>query len=270
MNFRFRGLPDPISTVSSLSHSMQNGLPIDKVFSGPSKMWELNEEHITEAAKCLCCASLRVFLSTKKQAEEESACPETERWYGTKYGISTLVTEWKEAWELCRLGDGTADAITAGKAVGLALPTPNPFVPENLDLKPRPECNPAKPQRVETLKEHVVAKLNSRLPCPMPMTRAIQVYFRQDTSFDLPKACLYLEFFSPWTSESLANRTATGAWCRAVSEELQELSYHADVAGLTYSLGGSSKGISIALSGYQDKFPVLLGMVAAKMASLEE
>lgn len=50
----------------------------------------------------------------------------------------------RQAWELCRTGGveasgGEPAAEAAGNALGLALPLPNPFVAEDLELKPRPK-----------------------------------------------------------------------------------------------------------------------------------
>jgi len=57
-------------------------------------------------------------------------------------------------------------------------------------------------------------------------------------------------------------------WCHAVSEELNEFAYDAEVAGLHYGLAPSSRGMNLQVSGYQDKFPVLLRNVANKMVEM--
>ena len=52
-------------------------------------------------------------------------------------------------------------------------------------------------------------------------------------------------------------------------DALNEYSYDADLAGLTYSFKASSLGFYISVSGYNDKLHVLLRDVLGKAKSLE-
>jgi insulysin len=54
-----------------------------------------------------------------------------------------------------------------------------------------------------------------------------------------------------------------------VTDALDEHSYDADLAGLTYSFEASSLGFYIMISGYNDKLHVLLRNVLEKAKSLE-
>jgi insulysin len=54
-----------------------------------------------------------------------------------------------------------------------------------------------------------------------------------------------------------------------VTDALNEYSYDADLAGLTYSFKASSLGFYISVSGYNDKLHVLLRDVLGKAKSLE-
>eukprot|EP00930_Biecheleria_cincta_P037773 TRINITY_DN25951_c0_g1_i2.p1 TRINITY_DN25951_c0_g1~~TRINITY_DN25951_c0_g1_i2.p1 ORF type:complete len:1026 (+),score=169.95 TRINITY_DN25951_c0_g1_i2:39-3080(+) len=277
MNFRFRSVGHPVSTVSSLSHSLQDGLPIEKVLSGPSKVLDLDRSQIQEAGAYLTCANLRLLWASKTFTEKD--CVDTERWYGTRYVAKSLPQDWHDAWEACRLGsdeqgnEGSAEsavqrAEAGGAKLGLAMPLPNPFVAENLELKVRPEAGISK----KPVRLALPDCLFSLPPASSPAGQSslIQVYFRQDDTFDLPRAYLNIEIYCPWTSQSIEQRIIVSAWCQAVAEELNELSYDAEVAGLYYGLNSGSRGLSLSLAGYQDKLPILLRTTTTKMAALQE
>eukprot|EP00927_Polykrikos_kofoidii_P083199 TRINITY_DN8471_c0_g1_i2.p1 TRINITY_DN8471_c0_g1~~TRINITY_DN8471_c0_g1_i2.p1 ORF type:complete len:1107 (-),score=193.48 TRINITY_DN8471_c0_g1_i2:165-3296(-) len=266
MNFRYRAVANSVSQASSLSRSMQDDLPVDKVFSGPAKIWEMDASHISEVAGYLTCAHLRMCLVTKAHSLEKD-CTESERWYGTRYGSGPLPEEWHKAWEGRRVGDGM-DAVAAANELGLALPRANPFVPENLDLKERPsEGVPKHPLR-QPLPDSLATLLIDGCE-DGAADRVLQVYFRQDDTFDLPKACVNFEFYSPWCYENLQTRTIANAWCNVVQETLNEVSYDAEGAGLFYAISATSQGLSLKFSGYQDKLPALMKTVTEKMSAMD-
>jgi len=273
MNFRFRSVGHPMSVASGLSHSLQDGLPIEKVLSGPAKIVHLDRSHIQEAGACLTCANLRLLWASKTFTETD--CVDTERWYGTRFVAKSLPQDWHDAWEACRhdawdglrsAGSAARKAEAGGAKLGLALPLPNPFVAENLELKVRPEAGIAKKPARLTLPD----SLFSLPPGALGQSSLIQVYFRQDDTFDLPRAYVNIEIYCPWATQSVEHRIIVSAWCQAVSEELNELSYDAEVAGLYYGLNSGSRGLSLALAGYQDKLPILLRTTTQKMAALQE
>jgi len=269
MNFRFRSVEDPGGKVVALSGAMQDGLPVEKVISGPAKLWDLDAEGISICARLLTFPNLRVLFALKSWTEEE--CGEVERWYGTHYGAAPLPDPWRLAWEKCLAeGSEAAEAVAAAATFGLSLPAPNPFVAEDLDLRPRPmESGGTFPVRMMPLPPSLREALSANKPGLDP-ERLAHIFFRQDDKFDLPKAHLAICIYCPWTAESNVNRVVTNFWCHAVMEELNELSYDADGAGLRYKLTGHSRGVTLSFSGYNDKLPVLLRAVADRMAALGE
>jgi len=138
----------------------------------------------------------------------------------------------------------------------LVLPAPNPFVPEDLELRPATGGeHPAKPQR---------------LALDEDLAKVAIAYFRKDEDFALPKAVAGFMFHCPFAQDSAANGAKAELWSLAVQEELSEFAYDAQMAGLSYSVGAASTGLVVSFGGYNDKLPVLLAAVAEKMASLSE
>ena len=54
-----------------------------------------------------------------------------------------------------------------------------------------------------------------------------------------------------------------------VEDAMNEYSYDADLAGLSYKLETQADGIIMSIDGYNDKLPVLAKVVLEKMASLQ-
>lgn len=259
MNFRFQSVSLPLRIVTSLADSLQDNLPIDKVLSGPAKLWDFDKEGIASAAGMMTCSRLYLVLAMKSLATETETM-ESERWYGTKYKAGPLPDDWHQAWACCRVGDGSGPqaAQKVAAALGLALPLPNPFVAEDFELKPKPENGIGEyPVRRDVRSAGVDSSL-------------LHFYFRQDSKFNLPKAFVTANFYSPWVSQSAEHRVKTLVWATAVSEELNEFSYDAEVAGLRYSLTPMSRGLSVSVAGYHDKLFVLLRALTEKMLAVRD
>jgi insulysin len=54
-------------------------------------------------------------------------------------------------------------------------------------------------------------------------------------------------------------------FCDLVNDSLDEYSYDADIAGLSYNLSPQANGLILNLGGYNDKLPVLLRVVAERI-----
>lgn len=74
---------------------------------------------------------------------------------------------------------------------------------------------------------------------------------------------------SPLVYATPAGTVTTRLYCELVKDALSAYAYDAEVAGLDYSVSGSSVGIEVELSGYNDKMAVLLEKVLTKMKDLE-
>lgn len=54
-----------------------------------------------------------------------------------------------------------------------------------------------------------------------------------------------------------------------IDDALAEMTYDADLAGLSYSVTNQIEGLTVSVSGYNDKIPVLLRIVLEKIRSLQ-
>jgi len=145
-----------------------------------------------------------------------------ERWFDVPYRI-----------ELRR---PVRSATAAGT---LALPPPNPYLPEDLEVL---ADDPEPP----------------RLAVARP---GLTLYADRDTEFDTPRANLYLSLGIPDGITSPQDLAMATLYLRVVRDALSETVYPAYLAGLGYGLDVNGYGLEVAVSGYSDKQLTLLTTV---------
>lgn len=138
--------------------------------------------------------------------------------------------------------------LAAGNA-SIQLPKANPFVPENLAILNSTDKT-VKPQQTSTVSN-------------------IKLWHASDTSFKAPRADFYFTLRSPLAHGSARNEALTALLVKTVNEQLNEFSYPASLAGLGYQLYPHVRGISVRISGYQDKQSILLEEILKALAHPE-
>lgn len=168
-----------------------------------------------------------------------------EKWYGTEYTYEKIpqdfITEIKVA-AACTSKDRLAE---------LHLPHENQFIPTKLEVEKKEVTNPA-----------ISAKL-------IRNDEYVRTWYKKDDQFWVPKANLFVNCRNPLPSATAENSLKARLYTDVVRDALEEYSYDAELAGLDYSVSSHSMGIEIAVSGYNDKLPVLLEKVLVTMRDLE-
>ncbi|WP_422409290.1 MULTISPECIES: insulinase family protein [unclassified Endozoicomonas] len=85
-----------------------------------------------------------------------------------------------------------------------------------------------------------------------------QVWSMTDSSFEVPKANVRIKISSGKASETEADLVEMQLYSVLLRRSLNEYGYPAKEAGLNYGVSSSREGLTIALSGYQDKQELLL------------
>jgi secreted Zn-dependent insulinase-like peptidase len=122
---------------------------------------------------------------------------------------------------------------------GLALPHPNPYLPENLGILPD---EPEPP----------------RLAVARP---GLALWSDRDTGFDTPRSNLYLSLGVPGGIAAPEDLAFASLYARMVEDALSEAVYPAYLAGLGYRLDVNGYGFEVDIFGYSDKQLTLLGTV---------
>ena len=131
----------------------------------------------------------------------------------------------------------------------LALPEPNPFMPEHVELKPI-AAHTAIPQRLQQAK-------------------GMNLWHQQDDEFGVPRSVFVANFEFPMANDTPEHAVELQLFIDLVNDQLNEYAYTVSMAGLGYALGRTSKGMLLLLYGYDDKQSVLLSKILEVLSWLD-
>lgn len=219
--FRFREQSEPIREVSHLAGNLQD-YPAPEVIRGDYLMERFEPERIQRLLGQLTPQRmLRTLTAPDLPTDRKSA------FYQTPYSLQKLPPEQVQRWS------------EAGLDAAIALPERNEFIADDLSLKPLP-AQPAKK------------------PMLLSSERGLQLWFLQDAQFRLPKGSTSLSIRSPIASDTAEHVVKSELLARMVRENLNEFSYPAQLAGLSYQVSRNGRGFVLRVSGFNDKQPLLL------------
>ncbi len=221
LRFRFREQVEPISYVRAIATGMQHYRPED-VLRGPYMMTRFDQEMLAGLMARLVPDNALVVLNDKSVETDRIS-----NYYQVPYASSSISEQQLAAWE----ADANTDA--------LQLPAPNEFIAEDVSLVPLADDNPEVPTIALQLERQTV-------------------WFRQDSEFRLPKGATYINFRSPEVGQSASQSAAAVLYTALVKDEVNEFTYPALLAGLNFSIYKHAQGISLRITGYNDKQEVLL------------
>jgi secreted Zn-dependent insulinase-like peptidase len=213
-----------IHLVSSLSRRMHD-YPMHEVLSAPYQMDQFDPELIQTYLQMLTPGNLLMLVVAKELQTDQKT-----KWYGTPYSRLNISMEDQKLW---------LQPISAG---ALQLPAENPFIPDNLILLTPPEEQEVIPEQI--------FKHNG-----------LTLWYKFDNSFGTPRANFYFTIRSTQANQSARQSVLTQLYVSMVNEKLNEFSYPAFLANLHYELYKHMRGVSIRISGYQQKQSVLLTQI---------
>lgn len=224
IDFRFREQGEPLHEAMRLARQLQH-YPAEDILSAPWLMERYAPEQYRDILDRLTPDNLIVFVLAPEPELKE---PNTTQWYGA-------------AWQMTGLSPSD---ITTGApeqlAAQLALPEPNPFIPEDLGL---------------------VAGGNMAHPVQLGSQDGMEIWFARDTRFGTPKANVFVSLRTPAARASARSTVLTRVLVDVVNSNLSASSYAASLAGLDYSVYTHLRGITIRVGGYNDKLHTLLNRI---------
>jgi secreted Zn-dependent insulinase-like peptidase len=226
--FRFRDRQQPMHDAMQLSSSLQYYKPAD-VMRGNFLMTHFDEALIKRFLQKLTPDNLLVTLMAPGVATDK-----TSTYYGTPYQIRTIDASQRDVWRNVALND----AIT--------LPAKNPFVP----------------QQLQTANVQTAA---TAVPQPIIEQPGLHVWHLQDDEFGLPKTNSFFSVRSPVAQSDVHNAALLEWYVQVIQDDLNELAYPAQLAGLGFRIDAHARGFSVRISGYDDKQTVLLQSIIASL-----
>jgi insulysin len=154
-----------------------------------------------------------------------------EEYYGTEF----KAYESKELFDVAKKADVPA---------GFHFPLANPFLPKKAVALPE-------------------------VPVTLIDDQRMKLLYQQDTTFRKPKVTLFARFNFPTSRVNLDFSTRLSLAITCLNEQLNELTYPAHMADLSFSLRGNHEGVTLSCSGYDDSFKPLLDRALPLLVNLE-
>ncbi|NND68535.1 MAG: peptidase M16 [Halioglobus sp.] len=228
LGFRFKEQSSPMRYVSRLASGMHHYPAVD-ILRGPYRMDSYNAEQLADLVARINPDNMLVTLSDAS-VEGDLESP----FYGVSYSVETFDT--------ASLAVDAADPALAA----LHLPGPNEFIADDLSLVELEQDAPAVP----VLAHESVGQ---------------KIWYRQDDEFRLPKGVIQIGFRAPGVNDSVASSAKAALYASLLSDKVNEFAYPAQLAGLGFGINKLSRGLSVRVSGYNDKQQLLLSRLLANV-----
>jgi insulysin len=167
----------------------------------------------------------------------------SEKWYGTEYKIESIPKDF--------LAELQASFESKNRPAELHFPHKNEFIPSRLDVERKEVAEPAKEPKLIRNDDNV------------------RIWWKKDDQFWVPKAAVHVYFRTPITHVTARVALLCSIYRDLVNDALVEYSYDADISGLNYEFESHLSGVSITVSGFNDKLHVLLEKVLLQVRDLQ-
>ncbi len=130
------------------------------------------------------------------------------------------------------------------EVAGLMVPSPNPFIPKS-------------------------ALLMAERPVKVIDEPGLVVYYSQDQEFERPRSAFVFRFRQPKSMTDLESSVLKSSYVAAVSEMMNEVTYTASLAGLSFNISENLEGITISVDGYGESTEKLLEYIVSNLTQLD-
>ncbi|KAJ8083457.1 metalloprotease [Marasmius tenuissimus] len=255
--FKFLQKRDPVDYAKEIAVAMSEPYPRELLLAAQWKTWDWGdvyddknatggggEDKVHEYLKELVPENARIYVLGKEEELNNLERFENgpiewseERWYSTKYKVE-------------RLSNDFIASCLSGTIPELFLPGKNKFIPENLHVDKKDVKEPLK---------------RPYLTLDTPTTK---LWHKKDDQFWAPHANMKIFMKSPYVEQSARTAVLSSLFTDLVEDSLEEITYDAQVAGLSYRCLDTTNGLYVSFSGYNDKFPLLLKQVLGRLKDL--
>lgn len=232
VSFDFQEPSRPSKLANALSLNMQH-YPDQDVLFGDYRMDGFEESHWNQIFNLLKPQNMRVTLVSQNISTDQEA-----HWYHTHYARQKIDSE------VIQELDGLMPNVAT-----FAYPCPNPYLENDI--------------RVEEVETH------SDIPVCLETVEGWQLWFKQDMTFKVPKGYIYVGLDLPKGIDTSENQAILRLFCELFLDQVSEIHYQAETAGLNYNLYTHSGGITLYTSGLSNNQPELLYSLIDQLFSLK-
>lgn len=220
-SFDFQEPSKPSKLANALSLNMQH-YPIDDVLYGDYRMDGFELGHWNQIFNLLNANNMRVTLVSQNINTDTEA-----HWYHTPYSQQQIDADVLNELNAIEPNTGT-----------FAYPSPNPYLQNEI--------------HVEEVHSH------SDKPICIESKKGWQLWFKQDITFKVPKGNIYVGLDLPKGVQTTQNQAILRLFCELFLDQVSDIHYQAETAGLNYNLYTHSGGITLYTSGLSNNQPHLL------------
>ncbi|KAJ2611679.1 metalloprotease [Coemansia sp. RSA 1365] len=238
LRFDYYEQPDLSDYVVDLScDAINEYIPPEYIVSNGLVLSGFDSSLISAALELLNPTNYSLFIGAK--SHEGIKLSNTEEYHNVRYHVSDLPNTL------------TTDFCQDKSMLShFHLPKPNDFFPDDFSV---PEPTGPRP------------KLDKSVPTLLKYNDCLELWYKQDDKFYVPKGIIEVEIKSSVINSSPLNRVMLDLLCAYWELILKQELYSSNFAGLSYSLYGSSMGINIIVKGFSQKLPLLLERIVSNM-----
>ena len=228
LSFTYHEKTRPLDNVSQLVINMQH-YPCEDYIFGDYIMTGMDDENINLLLDYLNADNMRVI-----HISQNNSFSKTSFWYQVPYSVNKISAEKLTHWRDLSTPSNANFKINEA----LFLPQSNPYITGN-------------PYIYDNI-------CNNSLPIKIEDCSGLAVWYKQDTTFKVPKGYIYLGIDSPYSIESIDNIAMTRLFVDLYTNTVVEENYDAELAGIHYHIYAHQGGITLQLSGISENQPRLL------------
>ncbi|MDX1302311.1 insulinase family protein [Photobacterium sp.] len=228
--FRYQEKSRPLDTVSYLVMNLLHYDPEDVIY-GDYMMTGYNEPLLRDLLGYLRPDNMRLVLVAQGQHYDKIA-----QWYHTPYSVTPFTAAQLSRWQQVKLDPE------------LLLPPQNPYICEQLDPHALAPGSELPPQLIQDLP-------------------GFRLWYKQEHDFRVPKGVVYVAIDSPHAVNSPRNIVKTRLCVELLLESINEKAYPAEIAGMSYNLYAHQGGVTLQLSGFSEKQPLLMKLILDRFAN---
>ncbi|KAJ2885077.1 metalloprotease [Coemansia asiatica] len=198
-------------------------------------------ELIAKQLQYLTPTNYTLLIQTKEHKDVE--CSSEEEFYGIKYDLRNLPASLTNEM-----------AIDEKLICNFHMPAPNAYLPESLAAVDKPDDISA----IVVAKEPTLLLMNDKL----------EVWFKRDDQFFVPRGSIKLSFYAPEVLQTPRVFATAILYIWYVEDVLEREFYSAGLASLFFRVYLANAKICISASGLSDKLPDLVCDIASRLKSL--
>lgn len=215
-SFKFLARQSPSHYVVWLSQSMRE-YPVQYWLSAPYKLENYDNQLITQFIAAITPDNLLMNI----QAQEVNV-GKNEPYFQAEYSVEKFTAAQLNQWK----------KPTHDKR--LFVRKQNPFIAENISLvdqAPKSETTPTK----------------------YPLSEGVTLWHMQDSEFLTPKSDLFFTLLMPNSDLTVQDRVTLSLYTQLLNDKFNKVFYDASSAGISINLYPHRRGLSIRISGFNDK-----------------